>query len=85
LQPVGPCNIIKSQGKSRSLPKALTHAGHQYTPTVKMRGPSRSTYGAGAAMVHLVVPDFLKGHVFDPADLVIHVDGLCWLNLKWPG
>ena len=25
-----------------------------------------------------------KGHVFDPADFVIHIDGLCRLNLKWP-
>jgi hypothetical protein len=29
--------------------------------------------------------DFAKGRVFDPTDFVIHVDGLCRFNLKWPG
>ena len=36
-------------------------------------------------MVDLVVPDFVKGHVFDPTDFLIHVDGFYRLNLKWPG
>jgi CRISP-associated protein Cas1 len=27
-----------------------------------------------------VVLDFVKGHVFDPADFVIRTDGVCRLN-----
>jgi CRISP-associated protein Cas1 len=27
-----------------------------------------------------VVLDFVKGHVFDPADFVIRADGVCRLN-----
>jgi CRISP-associated protein Cas1 len=30
--------------------------------------------------VDRAVSDFIKGHVFDPADFVIRVDGVCRLN-----
>jgi CRISP-associated protein Cas1 len=29
--------------------------------------------------------DFVRGHVFDPADFVIRIDRLRRLNMKWPG
>ena len=55
--------------------------GHQCTPTVKnapafvfdLMEPERPK-------VDRAVQDFVKGHVFDPADFVIRTDGVCRLN-----
>lgn len=32
--------------------------------------------------IHRAVLDFVRGHVFDPADFVIRTDGVCRLNLQ---
>ena len=39
------------------------------------------SYGSRSWLkVDRAVLDFVKAHVFDPADFVIRIDGVCWLN-----
>jgi hypothetical protein len=42
--------------------------------------PSRGIWSRSDRTVDRAVLDFVKGHVFDPADFVLRTDGVCRLN-----